>query len=44
MEWNKKFQSAQAMVVNKDEMVEELQSEIENQMLLVGSTAIEDRL
>lgn len=32
------------MVVNKDEMVEELQSEIENQMLLVGSTAIEDRL
>ena len=32
------------MVVNKDEKVEELQSEIENQMVLVGSTAIEDRL
>ena len=32
------------MVVNKDEKVEELQNEIENQMVLVGSTAIEDRL
>ena len=31
-------------IVNKDEKVEAVQSEIESGMLLVGSTAIEDKL
>jgi len=32
------------MVVDKDEKVEELQSEIENKIVLVASTSTEDRL
>ena len=43
-EWNGRFQQAQAAVVNKDEIVEKVQSEIESGMTLVGSTAIEDKL
>ena len=43
-QWNEKFQEAQSSVVDKDEKVEIIQSEIESELMLVGSTAIEDRL
>jgi len=43
-EWNEKFLAASSEVVNKDEKVEKVQSEIESEMNLVGSTAIEDKL
>ena len=43
-EWNERFQQASLSVVNKDELVENVQSEIETGMSLVGSTAIEDKL
>ena len=43
-QWNERFQQASSEVVGKDEKVEQVQSEIESGMTLVGSTAIEDRL
>ena len=43
-EWNQRFEAALATIVDKDEKVEEVQSEIELGLTLVGSTAIEDRL
>ena len=43
-EWNQRFVAASSEVVNKDEKVEKVQIEIESGMMLVGSTAIEDRL
>ena len=42
--WNDRFQEAMASIVGKDEKVEQVQSEIESGMTLVGSTAIEDKL
>ena len=43
-EWNERFQSALGKIVDRDTRVERIQSEIEQEMLLVGSTAIEDKL
>ena len=43
-EWSQRFFAASSEVVDKDEKVERVQSEIESGMSLVGSTAIEDRL
>ena len=43
-EWSQRFLAASSEVVDKDEKVERVQSEIESGMSLVGSTAIEDRL
>ena len=43
-EWNKKYVAASTAVINKEETMEAVQSEIEQELLLVGSTAIEDRL
>lgn len=42
--WDKKYQQALGQVVGHDELVGRLQSEIESDMRLVGSTAIEDKL
>ena len=38
------LRAAQSEVVDRDTKVEKVQSEIEDNMLLVGSTAIEDKL
>ena len=43
-QWNQRFLEAQVDIVNKYEKVEQVQSEIESLMELVGSTAIEDKL
>lgn len=43
-EWNCRFQSAQCDVNSKEEKVDLLQDEIEQCMMLIGSTAIEDKL
>jgi len=43
-EWNERFQSALGKIVDRDTRVEKIQSEIEQGMWLVGSTAIEDKL
>ena len=43
-EWNERFQTALGKIVDRDTRVEKIQSEIEQDMLLVGSTAIEDKL
>ncbi|KAI8981435.1 hypothetical protein BDB01DRAFT_794086 [Pilobolus umbonatus] len=42
--WNRKFQEAAASIQNRDERVEEVCEEIEKNMLLMGGTAIEDKL
>ena len=38
------LRAAQSEVIDRDTKVEKVQSEIEDKMLLVGSTAIEDKL
>ena len=43
-DWNQRFQSALCEVNNKDELIEGLEEEIEQNMQLVGATAIEDKL
>ena len=43
-QWNEDFNEAMGSVVDKEEKVDKVQNEIEQDMLLVGSTAIEDRL
>ena len=43
-EWNERFQSALGKIVDRDTRVERIQSEIEQGMSLIGSTAIEDKL
>ncbi|KAI9292773.1 phospholipid-translocating P-type ATPase [Neoconidiobolus thromboides FSU 785] len=43
-EWNEKYRSAQANNQNRDEELEKLQEEIEADLILMGSTAIEDKL
>ncbi|KAI9470984.1 MAG: hypothetical protein EXX96DRAFT_654032 [Benjaminiella poitrasii] len=42
--WNKKFQEASSSIHNREERVEAISEEIEQNMLLMGGTAIEDRL
>ncbi|KAI8085885.1 uncharacterized protein B0P05DRAFT_534105 [Gilbertella persicaria] len=42
--WNKQFQEASAAIYNRDEKIDSVCEEIETQMLLMGGTAIEDRL
>ncbi|KAI7891370.1 uncharacterized protein EV154DRAFT_420486 [Mucor mucedo] len=42
--WNKRYQEASAAIYNREEKIEEVCEEIETDMLLMGGTAIEDRL
>lgn len=42
--WNRRYQEASAAIYNRDEKIEEICEEIETNMLLMGGTAIEDRL
>ncbi|OAD03030.1 hypothetical protein MUCCIDRAFT_126583, partial [Mucor lusitanicus CBS 277.49] len=42
--WNRRFQEASAAIYNRDEKIEQVSEEIESNMLLMGGTAIEDRL
>ncbi|KAF7731731.1 hypothetical protein EC973_008245 [Apophysomyces ossiformis] len=42
--WNRQFQEASASLYNRDEKVDEACEQIERNMLLMGGTAIEDRL
>ena len=43
-DWTARWEAAMGEIIGKDEKVEAVQSEIESNMVLVGSTAIEDRL
>lgn len=43
-EWNKKYDAARAMLDDKAKYMEELHSEIETELEIIGATAIEDRL
>lgn len=43
-DWDSQYQKALCLVEGKDEQVEKLQDQIENDLRLVGSTAIEDKL
>ncbi|KAI8968964.1 hypothetical protein BDF20DRAFT_827472 [Mycotypha africana] len=42
--WNKRYQEASAAIYNRDDKIDEVCEEIETEMLLIGGTAIEDRL
>lgn len=42
--WNRRFQEASAAIHNRDEKIDLICEEIETDMLLMGGTAIEDRL
>lgn len=42
--WNKKYSEACVSIINREEKMEELQDEIENNLELLGATAIEDKL
>ena len=42
--WAKRYHEASALIQNREERMEELASEIENEFFLVGATAIEDKL
>ncbi|KAI9336583.1 hypothetical protein BD770DRAFT_448698 [Pilaira anomala] len=42
--WNKRFQEAASSIHNREERVDAVSEEIEQNMLLMGGTAIEDRL
>lgn len=42
--WNKRFQEAASSIYQREERVDAVSEEIENNMLLMGGTAIEDRL
>jgi phospholipid-translocating ATPase len=43
-QWNKHYQEASAAIYNRDEKIDEVCEQIETNMLLMGGTAIEDRL
>ncbi|KAG2236582.1 hypothetical protein INT48_000136 [Thamnidium elegans] len=43
-QWNKRYQEASASIYNRDDKIEQVCEEIEANMLLMGGTAIEDRL
>jgi phospholipid-translocating ATPase len=42
--WNKKYQEAAASIYQREERIDAVSEEIERNMLLMGGTAIEDRL
>lgn len=42
--WNRRYQEACASIYNREEKMDEVCEEIESNMLLMGGTAIEDRL
>jgi len=42
--WNRKMTIAQASLENREALVEQLQDKIERQLMLLGATAVEDRL
>ncbi|KAI8975574.1 hypothetical protein BDF20DRAFT_959906 [Mycotypha africana] len=42
--WNKKYQEAAASIYNREERLDAVNEKIEQNMLLMGGTAIEDRL
>ncbi|OBZ91812.1 Phospholipid-transporting ATPase DNF1 [Choanephora cucurbitarum] len=42
--WNRRFQEASAAIYSREDRIEEICEEIEVNMLLMGGTAIEDRL
>ena len=44
LRWNKDFEEAMKSVQNRDEKVAEINERIENNLELIGSTAIEDKL
>jgi magnesium-transporting ATPase (P-type) len=43
-EWNQKYLKACAAIENREELMETLQSEIEDDLELLGGTGIEDKL
>ena len=42
--WSVKWEQAQLTIENRDQVIMDVSAEIEQDMMLVGSTAIEDRL
>jgi phospholipid-translocating ATPase len=42
--WNRKFHEASAAIYNRDDKIDQVNEEIEKNLLLMGGTAIEDRL
>ena len=42
--WNAKWEKVQAVLVDREQAIMDVSAEIETNMTLVGSTAIEDRL
>lgn len=44
VEWNKKYDSAAASLTNREERLDEVADTIERELVLLGGTAIEDRL
>lgn len=43
-EWNKKFMAASIATTNRDELLDKVYEEIEKDLILLGATAIEDKL
>nr|XP_020137704.1 phospholipid-transporting ATPase IC [Microcebus murinus] len=43
-EWNKKFMAASVATTNRDEALDKVYEEIEKDLILLGATAIEDKL
>lgn len=43
-EWNKKFTEAATSIKNREERLEAINAQIELDLVLVGSSAIEDKL
>lgn len=44
LSWSKKYLDACTAMVEREEKMEQVQEEIENELSLVGATAIEDKL
>ncbi|KAM3938334.1 phospholipid-transporting ATPase IC-like [Leptodactylus fuscus] len=42
--WNKKYQEASVSMTNRDEALDQVYEEIETNLVLIGATAIEDKL
>jgi magnesium-transporting ATPase (P-type) len=42
--WNEKYKEASLAIRNREELVDEVCTELENNFNLIGSTAIEDKL
>ena len=42
--WNSKYNVALNTIENRETLLEDLQDEIEKELLLIGATAIEDKL